>query len=474
MDSVQRNIFLNFSAHVTRDLSSIATGKTLVAVSGGVDSTVLAHLMHRAGYDFGIAHVNFGLREDAKDDARWVAQLAEQLDVPFYAQSFSTREVAQKEKISIQLAARKLRYRWFADLANKEGYQQIATAHHADDQVETVLRHFVKGTGIAGMRGILPQQKNITRPLLFVTKQEVLDYALAHAITWREDHSNKEVKYDRNWIRHQIIPPIKKLNPRISITTKTTVAKLRHVEEIYQEHVAKWKQRVWSVGASCIHIDINALREKPWAPMVIFEWLKPIGFAFTDIQGWWKKQPQPGKRLHSSTHWLLSDRGCWLLGEHKMESSINFLMLPTTSWIQTPHYTLHCSSRSMQEEHFNTSSSIASLDLAKLTFPLTLRGWKPGDCFQPLGMQHKKKVSDFLTEQKLSLHEKESVHVVTSHGEIVWVVGMRIDERYKLNPTVQEVYQLVVEPRHLGSRARLPSSISSLFKTSTSIKDTVN
>ncbi len=454
MNSIQHSLFLNFSAHVTRDLSSIATGRTLLAVSGGVDSTVLAHLMHRAGYDFAIAHVNFGLREDAEDDARWVAQLAEQLGVPFYAQRFATYKVAQKEKISIQLAARKLRYSWFADLVNQEGHQQIATAHHGDDQVETMLRHFIKGTGIAGMRGILPQQKNIMRPLLFATKQELLDYALAHAITWREDHSNKEVKYDRNWIRHQIIPPMKKLNPRISITTKTTVAKLRHVEEVYQEHVAAWKQRIWSVGASCIHIDINALREKPWAAMVIFEWLKPMGFTFADIQGWWKKQPQPGKCLHSPTHWLLADRGCWLVGEHQMESNINFLLLPTTSWIQTPYYTLHCSSRSMQEDHLKTSSSIAALDLTKLTFPLTLRCWKPGDRFQPLGMQHKKKVSDFLTEQKLSLHEKARVHVVTSHGEIVWVVGMRIDEHYKLNTTVQEIYELVVERGRPGS---LPS-----------------
>ena len=419
-------------------------GPTLLAVSGGIDSVVMSALFRQAELPFAMAHCNFGLRGAAADqDEAWVRALAQQYGVDFYTQAFDVPAHAQARGISTQMAARELRYAWFQSLCEAHEFEKVATAHHSDDSLETVLLHLAKGTGIAGMHGILPAQGRYIRPLLFATKAQIMAYAQAGGLSWREDSSNQEDGYQRNLIRHQVVPPLRRINPNLEATFSTTVARLRQVEALFNEQVAAIRQQVCSQQGEDYYVNVQALQDKPWAPVVLGELLKPFGFAWGVLQQLWSHAPSTGTRLETASHCLYVDRGQWIITPCKApDSPAAYTLEATTTILAIPPYTLQCTQVPRAQYRLVASPAVAALDWDLLQFPLEVRPWQPGDAFYPLGMQQRKKLSDFLIDSKVPRPHKANVWVVASGGEIVWVVGHRIDDRFKLTECTQQVYVL--------------------------------
>ncbi len=417
----------------------------LLAVSGGVDSVVLCDLFSRLGKRFGVAHCNFLLRgKMSNEDEKFVTNLAVKYDVKCYTTRFETAQVAKERGVSVQVAARDLRYAWFAEIMEREGYTCMATAHHANDALETVLYQLTRSTGIRGLHGIPVQRERIIRPLLFATKEEILDYAKQHKLAYREDASNAETKYARNKIRLKVVPILKEINPSLEATFQQNIERFKDVEALYDFAIQGIKEAVFLEKNNEYHIDIKGLLSYPAAATVLYELLRDFGFhqaqtsqIFTALDG------QPGARYSSATHEALRDRD-FLIIRKKDDSKINFLFIKNDDEeIIFNNNLFHF--KFIKKENFtlNNSSNVAFLDTDKLVFPLQLRYWQQGDVFQPLGMngQHQL-VSDFFTNHKLSQFEKENVPILVSGGEICWIVGYRIDERFKITNTTEQILQI--------------------------------
>ena len=441
-----KNLFEKaFFAYARANGFAADKGTTLLTVSGGVDSVVLTHLFHRAGWPFAIAHAHFGLRKEADTEEDFVRTLAQKYLVPFYTRSFATQAYAKAHHLSIQMAARVLRYAWFAHLVREHDFAAVATGHHHNDSIETFLRNIIKGTGIKGLQGIPLRYEKVVRPLLFATKEAIVTYAKAAQLSWVEDLSNKNVKYERNFLRHKVIPLLKKINPAFETTFETTLARLQQSGALFDHEVERLRTLAWRSEPPYHYIDMKKLVRLPWADIVLEAWLRPLGFDMTMIRPWRIARPQSGRKLYSTTHWLLVNRGEWVIGER------SGAMLEVDSQIAAPKQdqisrqggmaiTLHRARGYI----FTGKSHIAALDLRQLTFPLTLRRWQEGDFFYPLTTQkrYRKKVSDLLIDAKVSFHEKKNVKVLLSgDGEIAWVVGYQIDDRFKVTPDTKQIWQ---------------------------------
>ncbi len=427
--------------------------KVLVAASGGVDSMVLCHLFKKSNTDFGIAHCNFKLRgKDSDEDEAFVKKTAYQWGVPYFTASFDTEKFAAQQKISIQLAARQLRYEWLWKICNDEGFDKLATAHHLDDNIETVLFNFAKGTGIKGMRGIFPKKNKLIRPLLFATKKEVLEYAENNEIQYREDSSNISEKYTRNKIRHQIIPVLETINPSFQHSAGETIRHLREVELLYEYAIGRLKSEIVKPEFNeegkliCQKILIKKLLSSPAPSTVLFELLKPYGFNNTHTcQILQSIDNQPGSFFFSNEYRLLIDRTYLILEEYKdINKSIHIELEPGQSTYSIPDGKLTFKELEGSPVAFPKNNQLTIFDADKIVWPITLRHWQSGDVFQPLGMSgRRKKLQDLFTNEKLSRSEKEKVWVMESGGNICWVVGIRSDERFKV--TDETVRYLVVE-----------------------------
>lgn len=417
---------------------------TLLAVSGGVDSVVMADLFYQLNLPFAMAHANFGLRGAAsEEDESWVRQLAQRYGVKVYVQHFATQAYAQANQLSIQMAARELRYRWFEELADIHHLSKVATAHHANDMVETLLFNLTKGTGLAGFHGILPKQGILIRPLLFATKESILAYAQAHELTWREDSSNAQDKYARNLIRKQVIPVLKSINPQLEATTQTTITRLNQVELFVMEELVRLQKAITRQQDGVTYLAIQAIKNKPWAPAILWEMLKPFGFNFLQISGLLKSANISGKMIKSATHQIHVDRGTWMLTQRQQSARPwAYRIEQDTTQISLSAYSLEIRILPRHPYDLVGDSQIAALDLAKLHFPLTVRPWEPGDFFYPLGMQQRKKLSDFLIDSKVPLLVKEKVNVLVAGHDIAWVVGYRIDDRFKVESFTKQVYEV--------------------------------
>lgn len=432
-----------FTTYLAKNQLIPAKSTTLLAISGGVDSVVLAYLFKKAGLNFAISHCHFDLRsQSADDDQNFVYQLAKKYEVPFFTKKFDTQSYAKQHKLSIQMAARDLRYTWLKALLAQHGLGQIATGHHVGDELETFLYNVAKGTSIAGLHGILPKQGSIIRPLGFATKTHIIQYAKSQKLSWREDSTNTSLKYQRNWLRHKVIPPLKKLNPNLENTFITTLTKLRQVEAVFNIHTAQLKKIAFRYKDPYYYLDLTKVNQKNCPTIIIFEWLRAFGFSFIALQKWWEKRPQPGKKLYTSTHWLLAERNYWIVGPRRKIQPTTCTLATSTQSLNTPQYALSISLKNYQGYQISMLPTIAALDASKLSFPLQLRPWQAGDTFFPLGMSHRKKVSDFLIDHKVPLHIKEQVNVLTSAHNIIWIVGYRIDDRFKLSNTTQKVYEI--------------------------------
>ena len=425
----------------------IAAGPTvtLLAVSGGVDSVVLCHLFHQTGLPFSIAHCNFQLRGQAAEaDMQFVSGLAQRYQVAFHGTHFETQQFASQKKISIQMAARILRYQFFDQLLNQYDLPQLATAHHWDDSVETMIFNFVRGTGIKGLCGIEPRNGKIIRPLLFARKNQIITYAHQQSLTWREDGSNRETHYQRNFIRHKIIPLMHQINPNFEETAKISCEKFTDVSHIFQCHVNQTQHQIHRLKGDIHHISISRIAHLPAAATLAFELVAVYGFTFKQIKRLLTHPPANGKVIYAMEYALYIDRSEWLIqkrqpGSHSLEPKLIF---DHTTTIQDGAHTLHFRMHRQDGYCLSKATTIAALRYDRLHFPLTLRTWKPGDILHPIGMKGRKKVSDLLIDLKVPMALKSKIRVVTSQGQIVWVVGYRIDEQFKIDAATQTIWEM--------------------------------
>jgi len=411
--------------------------KILLAVSGGVDSMVMLYLFRDAGFSVGVAHCNFQLRGKESDgDEKFVEGVCTELGLPFYSVRFDTELYAWDNGLSTQMAARELRYQWFERLMEEHHYAWLATGHHFDDTLETVLLNWARGSSLEGLAGIPVKNKKIIRPLLFATRAHVEKFAEAHGIQWRDDQSNFTDDYQRNFVRHQIIPKFKELNPSLEATLHNGLEKIRCDLELIYHAVETWKGKFISGDDHRITIQKSGFAAYGHQADLLWRCIREYGFNFEQCREAVKAlHGQPGKQFFTPTHQLVVDRTSLIITpqpeawtETRIDRNEEYTMGPWRLTVATS-----------KELKPGTSPSVAVIDLQKLKFPLVWRKWKAGDYFFPLGMEHRRKISDFLTDKKLSRADKGVVTVLESEGEIVWVVGHRIDNRYKITSQTQEV-----------------------------------
>ncbi len=428
-------MFESFLIYINKCGWNLRSKRTLLTVSGGIDSMVLADLFYRAGLEAGVAHCNFRLRGDDSDlDEVLVMNKAGAYEFPFYSTSFETREVATESRVSTQMAARQLRYNWFETLAATCHYDYIATAHHVNDHVETVLLNLVRGTGLKGLRGIPGTNGKVIRPLLFATRREIEAYAAQRGITWREDASNRSDYYKRNLIRHQVIPVLQKINPSLESAVIQMTDKLTAAETLLEAHLDEWGTQALRVEGDTHYIAIDRLRASKMPAYVLHHLLDPYGFSYVQCKEMARALDEiSGKQFYSETHYLVKDREELVLAPLKRASGS---ILPATG------LEVHLDLFPMTSEMtFPTDQSEAWFDAEKLLLPLTVRWWQPGDWFCPLGMDGKrKKVSDLLIDLKINRIAKEAVRVlVDREGTIVWVIGLRNDHRARVTDQTARV-----------------------------------
>jgi len=414
--------------------------RILLAVSGGVDSVVLCHLFHRAKLNFGIAHCNFQLRGKAsEEDATFVEKLANELEAAFFKTTFATEKIASERKISIQMAARDLRYEWLEHIRSQEQFDYIATAHHLNDSIETVLYNLTKGCGIRGLHGILPKVNQIVRPLLFATKKQIEAYTKAENTSFRHDASNDSDKYERNKLRHHVLPVLRELNPNFEQTAAQSIQHLRQAEQLYDVALATLREKWLTQTDEKMTIELAELQAHPAARTILYEWLSPFGFHQNQVgQLLESAQRQAGGLFFSDTHELLIDRTQLIVQPTTQQADAEHFFPAPDGRLSLKEGILQIKGEVPPPATFTDDENVVYLDFSKLVFPLKLRRWQPGDVFQPLGMQGKhQKLQDFFTNQKLSRFDKERIWLLESAGEICWIVGHRLDERFKVTAKTQ-------------------------------------
>ena len=432
-------------AFVAQEMLFSKNDTILLAVSGGIDSVVMLHLFSRLHPHFAIAHCNFNLRDqESKADEAFVASLAQQYGVSFHCQSFETTTYATQQQVSIQMAARTLRYQWFDQLLKDYAYASVATAHHLEDQLETALLHFTKGTGIAGLRGMLAKHKNIIRPMLWATKAAIKAYAEEHTLVWREDRSNASDDYQRNLLRHQVIPSLLSINPNLWKTFATTAERLRATEQLLKEEVSRFAREAVSHQQEQVCIDLQALRSHQQPTLLLSELLKPYGFSYVQSRAVASQidPPTVGKTFSSGQWDLLVDRQQLVLYQPNSTVSSSVAIQVSDEQVAWDGHRLMVQRHLQSDYTLRPHPQVAALDEDKLVFPLTIRRWQQGDRFCPLGMKQHKKLSDFLIDQKVSRLEKESVYVLLSGDAIAWVIGYRLDHRYRITADTRRVYEV--------------------------------
>ncbi len=456
------SLYLSFIDFIKSENLFHAKDRLLLAVSGGVDSVVLCELCKHAGYDFAIAHCNFQLRgAESNADEQFVRELAKKYNVEIFVKKFVTEKYADNNKLSIQVAARKLRYAWFAELlgkVNDDSKQEelkapfrgfggfLLTAHHADDNIETILMNFFKGSGINGLKGMLPKQAKIVRPLLFATKEQVLDFAEEHHLSWREDSSNSSDKYTRNYFRNQLIPGLQKVFPQVEENLVHNAERFREIHTIYENALQQITKKLITIKGTELHLPVVKLLKTAALHTVLYEIIKDFGFTAHQVGEVLKLlHSNSGKYVQSGTHRVLRNRQWLIISAVDDNSASTFLVEESDTEVVFPGGELWVVQIDVPQG-ISTDPSIAQLDARDIKFPLLLRKWKTGDYFYPLGMPKKKKLSRFFIDQKMSLIQKENSWVIESDKKILWIIGHRIDDRFKIKPTTTSVLKFSLRP----------------------------
>ena len=427
------------------NLFDLEADTVLVAVSGGLDSVVLLDVLHRLGARLAVAHGHFGLRgAEADADEQFVRKLAKQYDAPYFAEFFQTKAFAGREGISTQMAARLLRYRWFEEVRARNDYAAIATGHHRRDQAETMLLNLTHGTGLAGLHGIRARNERVVRPLLTQAKDDLHDYLVENRLLWREDASNDSPVYQRNRLRQQVLPVLREINPNLDNTLAATAERVGGAEEIVRRYVEDTAAQARRDAPEAVYFDIRLLQNTAATALVLHELLRPFGFSWAvskDIAASFKGLA--GKQFDSPTHRLVKDREQLVITPRRLAQYGTFQLAEGQEDLLADGMRLRASQYAGADYEIPRSRSTAALDADKLSFPLTLRRWQAGDWFMPLGMKGKKHLSDFLIDQKVPLNLKDDVRVLTSaDGKICWVVGFRVDERFKVEEVTERVLQV--------------------------------
>lgn len=424
--------------------------KFLLAVSGGIDSVVLTDLIYKCGFDFAIAHCNFQLRGEESDrDENFVRSLEKKYHKQVTVKKFNTSQYAEQNKLSVQEAARNLRYDWFSELAKQNSILKnhnllVATAHNANDNIETMLMHFFRGTGIHGLTGIpeADQKRKIIRPLLFATREEILHYAKKNNLRWVEDSSNATDKYTRNFFRLQIIPAIQEVFPNTEENLLNNLDRFKEVSLLYDESIELLKKKLVEQKENEFHIPILKLQQQKALNTIVWEIIKQFDFNAAQVVEVKKLfDAENGSFVNSTSHRIIKNRNWLVIAPLQTLNAQNILIEKNTDNIVFENGIL-----SIQQKEKNIrlekDNNVACLDSTGIKFPLLLRKWKQGDYFYPLGMQKKKKLSRFFIDQKLSLTEKEKAWVVESDKKILWVIGYRIDDRFKLTDKTKSVIRI--------------------------------
>lgn len=430
--------------------------RVLVGVSGGLDSMTLCHLLYESRIPFAIAHVNFQLRgEDSLQDELWVQERAASYRTEFFVVHFDTALIAAQQKKGIQETARDLRYTWFEQLRQQHGFDRIATAHHADDSIETLLMNFFKGTGLAGLHGIPERQNKIIRPLLPWSRKEIADYARARGIIFREDASNASEKYLRNNVRHVIIPTIEKYFPGASVHLSENIRRFSQSEMIYRLEVQRQLKKLVELRGRDLYLPVKKWMKLPFAETLFYELLREYNFSASQAsEAVTLMQASSGKHIASATHRMIRDRDFLIVTTASVQQT-DFIRIESAPFeIRTEHFTISGAFKDF-DGSTDSKASVALLDADAVSWPLTLRPWRTGDYFYPLGMaRKKKKLSRFLIDQKVPLHEKERIWVLESQRRMAWVIGHRIDERFKLLEKTRKVLQVEVRMHELVEKSR--------------------
>lgn len=419
--------------------------KILLTVSGGKDSVCMAALFHQSNLLFGIAHCNFLLRViESDEDETFVKKLAKKYKVPFYSKHFETAEFAKENRISVQMAARVLRYEWFEELRKENAYEYIATAHHKNDDIETYFINLLRGTGIAGLSGISEKCGNIIRPLLFAERTQIDTFISQNKLSFREDSSNSSNKYIRNKIRNKILPLLKEINPNVENTISEDIAILRNYQAISQQVITNYSSKIIERKEHHIEIKKTAIKHLQPQQTILYELLKEFNFSFSTVKEIiFSLDRASGNKFYSPTHRLIIDRSHIIISKIKLFDDTIFEIGKNFKCEKLP-ITIEFQKIPIKNFKLEKSELIAQLDLEKIGFPINLRKWKNGDFFYPLGMRTRKKISDFFIDQKFSLLDKENCWLLCSGNSIVWVLGHRIDDRFKITSATNTVLEITL------------------------------
>ena len=426
-----------FKKHLSVNFRFLRDKNLLLAVSGGVDSMVMTELFHKLGYEISVAHGNFNLRSHESDeDQLFVEDFCDRLNLQCFSTRFDTKAFASENKVSIQMAARQLRYFWFEELVEENGFDYVLTAHHADDSLETFFINLSRGTGIDGLTGIPLQNSVFIRPLLPFTKEEIEEFADANMIAWREDSSNSKDDYLRNRIRHQLVPVLKATNPGFMKSFADTIHHLSMAQSLVADAVAIVSQQVVVAADDRTIIKLDELLQLPNYQAYLYFWLCDLGFtAWNDI--YQLPFSQTGKKVFSDNYMILKDRHSLIVSDIPEDDDREFLV------------DLHGANQSPVELLITCESGLDKasrdcifVDADKLKFPLILRKWKIEDYFYPFGLGGKKLLSKYFKDEKFSLHDKSSAWILLSKNDVVWIVGHRADDRFKVTPETKNILKI--------------------------------
>ena len=432
-------MLFEFKENIQKHFPELLQEKFLLACSGGLDSVVLTQLCSQCEMDCAIAHCNFKLRgNDSDADEVFVRNLASSLNKEFIVTHFDTKSYAAKHKMSVQMAARELRYQWFEDLMLENTIKTLVTAHHADDNLETFIINLSRGTGIKGLIGIPSRTETILRPLLLFSRDQILAFAKSGNIEWREDISNEETKYLRNKIRHQIVPLLKELHPTFLDNFSTTQKYLSQTEAISENHLHHIKESLFVIDGDINRIRIDSLSNLKPLDAYIYGLFREYGFTeWEDVRS--LLTAMSGKEVHSRTHRLVKDRDFLLLTQNTVLNEHSYQIKESVTQIHTPINLSMCSVGDLEETNTNT----LYLDKETLKYPMTLRKWQKGDYFYPLGMKGRKKLSKYFKDEKIDVIAKEKQWLLCSDNQIVWIVGKRADERFKVTDNTKNILKIM-------------------------------
>lgn len=434
-------MFQSFQNHINQNLSFLKESKILIAISGGLDSVVLAHICHNLKWNIALAHCNFNLRGEESDaDEDFVLQLADDLNLEVFIESFETGTYAKTNKLSIQMAARELRYNWFYELANQLKFDYILTAHHANDNLETFLINLSRGTGLDGLTGIPEINGSIVRPLLTFSREDIEAYAKRHNLKWREDNSNTSTKYLRNKLRHEVIPKLKEANPQYLQNFITTQQHLHEAQCLVKDRIEAVSKRIVNpVSKTEIRFDIAEIQKMKNPPAYLYELLKAYNFTeWQDVND--LLNAQSGKQVFSSTHRILKDRTHLIVTEITSEANNETIYISEND--ESVKTLLGDINFEMVKQIDELSNTAIYVDKDLLNFPLKVRQWQKGDYFYPFGMQGKKKLSKFFKDEKLSIFEKDQTLLLCSQNNIVWVINKRLDDRFKVTEQTAQILKI--------------------------------